>query len=74
MKIALADKKVLGAFLKKSSFEGRVLTTDGKELRGTWGNQPLIAKWDNKKDKLIQIQSNDKGVRKAQNALETLLD
>ena len=54
MKIALSDKKVLGAFLKRSSFEGRVLTTDGDELRGTWGDQPLIAKWD-KKDKLIQI-------------------
>lgn len=73
MKIVLSDKKVLGAFLKRSSFEGRVLTTDGNELRGTWGDQPLIAKWD-KKDKLIQIQSCDKGVRKAQTALETLLE
>lgn len=73
MKIALSDKKVLGAFLKRSSFEGRILTTDGEELRGTWGGQPLIAKWD-KKDKLIQIPSNDKGVRKAQTALSTLLE
>lgn len=73
MKIALSDKKVLGAFLKRSSFEGRILTTDGEELRGTWGDQPLIAKWD-KKDKLIQIPSNDKGVRKAQTALSTLLE
>ena len=72
MKIALSDKKVLGAFLKRSSFEGRVLTTDGDELRGTWGDRPLIAKWD-KKDKLIQIPSSDKGVRKAQSALSTLL-
>ena len=59
MKIALSDKKVLGAFLKRSPFEGRVLTTDGDVLRGTWGDQPLIAKWD-KKDKLIQIPSGDK--------------
>ena len=73
MKISLSDKKVLGAFLKRSSFEGRVLTTDGDELRGTWADRPLIAKWD-KKDKLIQIPSNDKGVRKAQTALSTLLD
>lgn len=73
MKIALSDKKVLGAFLNRQSFDGRVLTTDGDELKGTWGDQPLIAKWD-KKDKLIQIPSNDKGVRKAQTALSTLLD
>ena len=46
MKIALQDKKVLGAFLKRSSFEGRVLVTDGDELRGTWGDRPLVAKWD----------------------------
>lgn len=72
MKIALSDKKVLGAFLKRSSFEGRVLTTDGEELRGIWGSSPLIAKWD-KKGKLIQIQSSDKGVRKAQSALSSLL-
>ncbi len=72
MKIALSDKKVFGAFLKRSSFEGRVLSTDGDELRGTWGDKPLIAKWD-KKDKLIQIPSSDKGVRKAQTALATLL-
>ncbi len=72
MKISLSDKKVLGAFLKRSSFEGRVLITDGDELRGTWGDKPLIAKWD-KKDKLIQIPSGDKGVKKAQVALSTLL-
>jgi hypothetical protein len=72
VKITLSDKKVLGAFLKRSSFEWRVLTIDGDELRGTWGDRPLIAKWD-KKDKLIQIPSADKGVRKAQTALSTLL-
>lgn len=73
MKIALSDKKVLGAFLNRSSFKGRVLATNGDELRGTWGDQPLIAKWD-KKNKLIQIQSSDKGVRKAQTALSSLLE
>jgi len=73
VKIALQDKKVLGAFLKRSSFEGRVLVTDGDELRGTWGERPLVAKWD-KKDKLIQIPSSDKGVRKAQTALNSLLE
>ena len=73
MKIALQDKKVLGAFLKRSSYEGRVLATNGEELRGTWGEKPLVAKWD-KKDKLIQIPSNDKGVRKVQSALASLLE
>lgn len=73
MKITLSDKKTLGAFLNRSSFEGRVLITDGDELKGTWGDQPLIAKWD-KNNKLVQIPSNDKGVRKAQTALGTLLN
>ena len=73
MKIALSDKKVLGAFLKRSSHDGRVLSTDGNELRGTWGDRPLIAKWD-KKDKIIQIQSSDKGVRKVQATLSTLIE
>ena len=73
MKIALADKKVLDAFLNRIGKEGRVLTTDGNELRGAWSNNPLIAKWD-KKDKLLLIPSDDKGVRKAQSTLRTLLD
>lgn len=73
MKIALQDKKVLSAFLKRSSHEGRVLVTDGDELRGAWGERPLVAKWD-KKGKLIQIPSSDKGVRKAQAALSSLLE
>ena len=72
MKITLQDKKVLGAFLKQQSFEGRVLVSNGQELKGAWGNHPLIAKWD-KKGKLIQIPSDDKGVRKAQEALSRLL-
>ena len=72
MKIALQDKKVLGAFLSVLH-SGRVLVTDGDELRGTWGDRPLVAKWD-KKDKLIQIPSSDKGVRKAQTALKSLLE
>lgn len=72
MKITLLDKKTLGAFLEKSPFEGRVLRSDGLELRGSWGKKPLIAKWD-KKGKLVQIPSDDKGVRKAQEALNSLL-
>ena len=72
MKIALSDKKVLGAFLKKLPLEGRILQSDGTELRGSWGDNPLIAKWD-KKDKLIRIQSSDKGVKKVQVALDSLL-
>ena len=72
MKIALSDKKVLGAFLKRTSLEGRILRSDGTELRGAWGENPLIAKWD-KKDKLIRIPSSDKGVKKVQSALDSLL-
>jgi hypothetical protein len=72
VKISLSDKKVLSAFLNHISLDGRVLITDGSVLRGTWGVKPLIAKWD-KKDKLIQIPSGDKGVRKAQTALSLLL-
>lgn len=72
MKITLQDKKVLGAFLKHQMFEGRILISDGDTLKGSWGDQPLIAKWD-KKGKLIQIPSDDKGVRKAQEALSRLL-
>ena len=53
-------------------FEGRILISDGDTLKGSWGDQPLIAKWD-KKGKLIQIPSDDKGVRKAQEALSRLL-
>lgn len=65
MKIALQDKKAVGAFLEKSSFDGRVLTSDGICLTAKWGGEPLVAKWD-KKGKLIIIPSEDRGVKKAQ--------
>ena len=65
MKITLSDKKTIGAFLNKEEFKGRVLLSLGHELRGTWANNPIIAKWD-KKEKLIIIPSDDRGVRKIQ--------
>ena len=65
MKIALQDKKAVGAFLRKSSFDGRVLTSDGESLVAKWGKKPLVAKWD-KKGKLVIIPTDNRGVKKAQ--------
>lgn len=65
MKITLLDRKAIGAFLEKKNFDGRVIFSQGSELRASWGKKPLIAKWD-KRDKLILIPSEDKGVRKVQ--------
>lgn len=73
MKIALQDKKAVGAFLRKSSFDGRVLTSDGESLVAKWGKQPLVAKWD-KKGKLVIIPTEDRGVKKAQNLVLELRD
>ena len=73
MKIALQDKRAVGAFLKKSSFDGRVLTSDGLCLTAKWGKKPLVAKWD-KKGKLVIIPSEDRGVKKAQNLVLDLRD
>tara|TARA_B100000927_G_C16382095_1_gene435819 strand:- start:469 stop:690 length:222 start_codon:yes stop_codon:yes gene_type:complete len=65
LKISLQDKKAVGAFLDKKSYDGRVLVSDGGRLTAKWGSLPLIAKWD-KKGKLVIISSEDRGVRKAQ--------
>ena len=65
MKITLLDKKAIGNFLDKKPFTGRVLVSNGLELRASWGKKPLIAKW-NKKSEMIYIPSEDKGVRKVQ--------
>ena len=73
MKIALQDKKAVGAFLKKSSFDGRVLTSDGESLVAKWGKMPLVAKWD-KKGKLVIIPTDDRGVKKAQDLVLELRD
>lgn len=72
MKIALQDKKAVGAFLKKGSFDGRVLVSDGTTLYAKWGKKPLVAKWD-KKGKLVIIPTEDNGVRKAQDLISDLL-
>lgn len=69
MKITLLDKKAVSAFLEKKNFEGRVIFSLGSELRASWGKKPLIAKWD-KKNKLILIPSDDKGVKKIQDFIE----
>lgn len=69
MKITLLDKKAVSAFLEKKSFEGRVIFSLGTELRASWGKKPLIAKWD-KKDKMILIPTEDKGVRRVQDFIE----
>ena len=68
MKITLQDKKAVGAFLNHSDFKGRVVFSEGSELRATWGSQPLIAKWD-KKGKLVVIPSSDRGVQRVQTLL-----
>ena len=68
MKIALQDKKAVGAFLDKKEYDGRVLVSDGERLTAKWGKLPLIAKWD-KKNKLVIIPSEDRGVRKAQDLI-----
>ena len=73
MKIALQDKKAVGAFLRKSSFDGRVLTSDGVSLIAKWGKKPLVAKWD-KKGKLVIIPTDDRGVKKAQDLVLDLRD
>jgi len=65
LKITLSDKKTIGAFLKKVPFDGRGLTTDGTELRASWGGGKLVAKWD-KKGKLVRIPSDDKGAKRVQ--------
>ena len=54
--------------MQKKSFEGRVLVSDGQELRATWGGGTLIAKWD-KKGKLVKIPSEDRGVKKTQDLM-----
>jgi hypothetical protein len=72
VKIALQDKKAVGAFLKKSSFDGRVLVSDGTTLFAKWGKKPLVAKWD-KKGKLVIIPTEDNGVKKAQDLISDLL-
>lgn len=69
MKIALADKKTINAFLEKKRQKGRILISSGLELRATWGDKPLVAKWD-KKDKLVIIPSEDRGVKKIQSFIE----
>lgn len=66
MKIALQDKKAVGAFLNRKPYEGRVLNSDGDSLIAKWGKFPLVAKWDNKRDKLVLIPTEDRGVKKAQ--------
>lgn len=71
MKIALQDKKAISAFLNKDSYEGRVLISDGITLYASWGRKPPVAKWD-KKGKLVIIPTEDKGVRKAQEALSQM--
>ena len=68
MKITLLDKKTISAFLRRESFEGRVLTTDGDSLHATWGGGTLIAKFD-KRGKLVKIPSSDQGVKKTQSLL-----
>lgn len=68
MKIALMDKKAVGAFLNRESFEGRVLISSGSELKATWGTKPLIAKWGT--EGIIKATSEDKGVKKALELLE----
>ncbi len=71
MKIALQDKKAVGAFLDKKSYDGRVLVSDGESLTAKWGSLPLVAKWD-KKGKLVIIPSEDRGVRKAQDLISEI--
>ena len=73
MKIALQDKKAVGAFLKKSSFDGRVLVSDGNALFAKWGKKQktVVAKWD-KKGKLVLIPTDDNGVKKAQDLISDL--
>lgn len=67
MKVALQDKKAMGAFLAHQAYEGRVLISNGSELRATWGAKPLVARWDS--DKVVLAPSEDKGVRRAQELL-----
>ena len=69
MKVALDDKKAVSAFLDKKPYEGVKIFSSGGELRAVWGDKPLISKWD-RKGKLIQIPSRDKGVRKVQELVE----
>ena len=63
----------MGAFLRKSSFDGRVLASDGESLVVKWGKKPLVAKWD-KKGKLVIIPTDDRGVKKAQDLVLELRD
>jgi len=70
LKVSLSDKKAVGAFLQGESFEGRVLVSTGKELRATWGNKPLVAHW--KDGKVIQCVSEDKGVKRALEIMDSL--
>jgi hypothetical protein len=68
LKIALQDKKAVGAFLNREPYEGRVLTSDGDALTAKWGKLPLVAKWD-KRGKLVLIPTEDRGVKKAQDLI-----
>lgn len=70
MKIALQDKKAIGAFLKHERYEGRVLISTGGELRATWGEKPLVARWEG--GSVLSPPSDDKGVRKAQELLSQI--
>jgi len=67
LKIALQDKKAVSAFMNQEAYEGRVLISSGKELRGSWGSKPLIARWDS--GMIIHAPTSDKGVRRAQELL-----
>jgi hypothetical protein len=71
LKIALQDKKAVGAFLSRKPYEGRVLTTDGDSLTAKWGKLPLVAKWD-KRGKLVLIPTEDRGVKKAQDLISEM--
>lgn len=64
MKITLVDKKVVSSFMESKSCIGKSLRTDGKELRGTWGSMPLIAKWT--ESGMIYGSPEDKYVRQVQ--------
>lgn len=67
LKLGLADKKVLDAFLDKKSAEGTKLSTDGTTLDGLWMGGSGIAVWEKGK-----IQMPDLGSKAAETVQKVL--
>lgn len=63
-----SDKLVIRSFTERKAAEGKSMSTDGKTLRGLWGNQ-LIAEW---KDEDERIHFTPIGSRSQQSVVRAI--